>query len=77
MINLATLWFEIKAILNNEGKTVTLAVNREWFCHYTMPREVTHDQGGEFTGIEFQQLLKSYGIQSELALSCNLQGNSI
>eukprot|EP00957_Ditylum_brightwellii_P054353 4118536-Ditylum_brightwellii.AAC.1 len=50
MIDPATLWFEIKAITNKEGKTVVLSVDREWFCCYPRPREVMHDQGGGLLG---------------------------
>eukprot|EP00957_Ditylum_brightwellii_P014892 1123274-Ditylum_brightwellii.AAC.1 len=77
MINPATSWFEIKVMPNKEIKTVALAVDREWLCWYPRPREVTHNQRGEFTGVEFQELLNSYGIKSKLASSQNPQGKSV
>jgi transposase InsO family protein len=34
-----------------------------WLCRYPQPKRVIFDNGGEFTGGEFQELLHSYGIQ--------------
>eukprot|EP00957_Ditylum_brightwellii_P098377 7495435-Ditylum_brightwellii.AAC.1 len=77
MIKPATSWFKIKAIPNKESKTVTLAVDREWLCWYPRPREITHNQRGEFNDVEFQKLLNSYRIKSKLTSSQNPQGNSV
>ena len=41
------------------------------------PRELSFDQGGEFTGSEFQELLDSYGIKPKPSTSRNPQSNGI
>jgi hypothetical protein len=77
MIDPATSWFEIKEIPNKTAETVALLVDREWFCRYPRPTYCTFDQGGEFTGHEFQELLHSYGITPRPASSRNPQANSV
>ena len=69
MINPATSWFEIIEIPNKSSETVALALDRQWLCHYPRPQYITFDQGGEFTGQEFQELLGSYGIKGKPASS--------
>ena len=38
---------------------------------------VVYDQGGEFTGLEFQELLQSYGIKGKSISSKNPQSNAL
>ena len=77
MIDPATSWFEICEIPNKESETVALALDRQWLCRYPRPTYITYDQGGEFTGKEFQELLDSYGIKAKPATSRNPQSNSV
>lgn len=77
MIDPATSWFEIAEIPNKTAETVALTLDRMWFCRYPRPREITYDQGGEFTGTEFQELLQSYGIKRKPATSRNPQSNGV
>ena len=51
--------------------------DREWLCRYPQPREFVHDQGTEFTGAEFQELLSSYGIKDKPITAKNPQANAI
>ena len=46
-------------------------------CCYPKPRAVTFDQGGKFTGNEFQELLVFYGINPKTSTSRNPQSNGI
>jgi len=77
MIDPATSWFKICKIPNKESETVALALDRQWLCRYPRPTYITYDQGGEFTGKEFQELLDSYGIKAKPATSRNPQSNSV
>lgn len=48
-----------------------------WLCRYPMPMKCVHDNGGEFIGWEFQQLLERCGIKDCPTTSRNPQGNSV
>eukprot|EP00957_Ditylum_brightwellii_P123131 9388161-Ditylum_brightwellii.AAC.2 len=48
-----------------------------WLCRYPCPEEVIHDNGSEFIGKEFQDLLHSYGIKGVPTTVKNLQANLI
>lgn len=51
--------------------------DREWLCRYPRPTKVIHDQGTKFTGEEFQELLRSYGVQAKPVTSKNPKANAI
>ena len=65
MIGQATRWLEVAVQPNKESITTAESFDREWLCRYPRPRQVVHDQGLEFTGEEFQELLRSYGLKSK------------
>ena len=48
-----------------------------WLARYPTPRKCIHDQGGEFLGYPFQQMLTSHGIQSRPTTAKNPQANAI
>ena len=75
MMDDATGWLELVPIMNKKNKEIALLVDSEWFCRYPRPFTCRHDNGGEFHGIEFQELLKSYGIESKPTTVKNPQGN--
>jgi RNase H-like domain found in reverse transcriptase/Reverse transcriptase (RNA-dependent DNA polymerase)/Integrase zinc binding domain/Retroviral aspartyl protease len=72
-----THWIELVALPNKESATVALALDHEWLCRYPRPAECIHDNGSEFTGSEFQELLQSYDIQSKPTTVKNPQANAI
>ncbi|OWY92888.1 Pol Polyprotein [Phytophthora megakarya] len=65
MIDHATRWLEIGVQPDKESRTTAESFDRGWLCRYPRPRQVIHDTGPEFTGNEFQELLKSYGIEAK------------
>ena len=73
----ATNWLEIKAITSKDSKTVAKALDDEWLCRYPRPNSCIHDQGTEFKGAEFQEMLLSYGIQSRMITVENPQANGV
>ena len=68
---------ELVAIPNKETLTVACALDRAWFSRYPRPVECVHDNGSEFVGIEFQEMLQSYGVKSKLTTVRNPQANDI
>ena len=53
------------------------AFDNGWLACYPRLVCVIHDQGSEFTGSAFQDLLACAGIKSSPATSRNPQGNSV
>ena len=75
MINPATSWSKIVEVNKKSSETISLKVDREWFNNYPHPTLVTFDQGCEFTGKEFQNLLKSYSVTPKPSTNHNPQSN--
>ena len=70
-------WIEIAI---QEGKNAALTANnfeKTWICRYPKPYVVVHDQGPEFMGVEFQEMLQSLGIKSKPITKKNPQANAI
>lgn len=77
MINQATRWLEAGVQPNKESSTTAESFDREWLCRYPIPRKVIHDKGSEFTGEEFQELLRRYGIKAKPITANIPQANAI
>ena len=75
-VDKATGWPEIVAIPNKRGLTVAHLFDEAWLCRYPRPRRVVYDNGSEFIGFEFQELLSSYGIESVPTTVKNPRANS-
>jgi transposase InsO family protein len=76
-IDICTRWIEIVRIFDKSSSTVATAFDNEWLCRYPRPMECIHDQGTEFNGAEFQELLVSYGIKGVVTTVKNPQANSV
>ena len=76
-IDPVTCWPEFVLITNKSSYTTANAFDTQWLCRYPRPSFVIHDNGNEFTGLEFQELLQSYGIISKSTTVKNPQANSI
>jgi hypothetical protein len=77
MIDLSTNLLELIVVSDKESHTVARAFNCSWLCCYPRPLICLHDKGTEFTGIEFQEILQSYGIKAVIATTANPQTNAI
>jgi hypothetical protein len=77
MIDPSTNLLELIVVSDKESRTVARAFDRSWLCRYPRPLICLHDKGTEFTGIEFQELLQSYGIKAVIATTANPQTNAI
>ena len=48
-----------------------------WLSRYPRPNKCVHDNGGEFVGWEFQQLLQQAGVEDKPTTSRNPQANAV
>jgi hypothetical protein len=62
MVDACTNWTELSLIPTANSKTVAKQFDINWLCRYPRPTEVGYDNGKEFIGEEFQELLVSYDI---------------
>ena len=65
MIDICNGWPEFARINSANSIATAKAFDKSWLCRYPRPKECGHDNGKEFLGIEFQELLESYGIKSK------------
>jgi hypothetical protein len=77
MIDPSTNLLELIVVSDKESHTMTHAFDCSWLCCYPRPLICLHNKGTEFTGIEFQELLQSYGIKAVIATTANPQTNAI
>ena len=77
MVDKATTWPEIIMIKNKTSKHVSELFDNEWLCRYPRPARVIHDNGNEFIGNEFKEMLSSYGVKSCDTSVKNPRGNAI
>ena len=77
IIDDTTGWPEIVQL---DGKSVyhlAKNIDFQWICRYPRPSRVICDNGGEFIGKEFQEILCSYAIKQVLTTLMNLQANGV
>jgi hypothetical protein len=77
IIDIHTCFMEIVALPNSESATVAAAFDQHWLCRYPRPFRCIIDNGSEFTGIKFQELLQSYGITCVRTTVRNPQANAV
>ena len=68
---------KIARIKNKTLRHVSRVFARSWLARYPMPIKCIHDNGGEFLGAEFQDLLAFYDIRSASTTSKNPQANAV
>jgi transposase InsO family protein len=74
---LSTNLLQLIVVPDKESCTMAHAFDCSWLCHYGRPRICLHNKGTKFTGIEFQELLQSYGIKAVITTTANPQTNAI
>ena len=60
-----------------KSKTVANAFEDKWLSRYPRPMRYIHDNGNEFLGPEFEQMLARNSIESILTTVKNPQSNAI
>ena len=76
-IDVTTNLLKIKPITTQTSAECTRAFENGWLSHYPWSMRVIHDQGSEFMGVPFQDLLCRAGIKLVPTTACNPQGNSV
>ena len=76
-IDVTTSLLEIEPILTQTAAECARAFENGWLSRYPRPVHVIHDQGSEFMGSAFQDLLRRARIKSVPTTARNPQGNSI
>jgi len=77
VIDKATGWPEFIAIQNKTSYHIAILFDSEWLCRYPRPARVVYDNGSEFVGQEFQELLESYGIKPVATTVRNPRSNGV
>jgi hypothetical protein len=77
IIDPATNLVELIRLHNKTSDHVAQQFANVWLSRYPWPESCTHDNGGEFTGLAFQQLLEQCAIRSRPTSSRNPQSNAI
>jgi transposase InsO family protein len=63
VIDKGTGWSEFIATQSKTSQQIAILFNGAWLCRYPCPDRVVFDNGGEFIGGEFQELLSSCGVK--------------
>jgi hypothetical protein len=77
IIDKATGWPEFIAIRNKTIYHIAILFDSEWLCCYPQPARVVYDNGNEFVGQEFQELLASYRIKAVSTTMRNPRSNGV
>lgn len=77
MCDPCTGWFEIMELNPKTAENAAYVLDRQWFCRYPRPHRCIFDNGREFLGREFQELLESYGVQPIPTTVKNPQANFV
>jgi hypothetical protein len=77
MIDPSTNLLKLIVVSDKKSCTVAHAFDHSWLCRYPRPLICLHNKGTKFTGIEFQELLQSYGIKAVIATTANPPTNAM
>jgi transposase InsO family protein len=77
IIDLVTNLVEICRLDNKTSQHISVKFTNTWLSRYPKPVSCIYDQGGEFTGWAFQQMLNRYDIKRRPITTKNPQANAI
>ena len=77
IIDPVTNLLEVICISNKESRHIAQVFENNWLARYPWPVRCVYDQGGEFIGLAFQQMLENNGIDKVPITSMNPQANGI
>lgn len=77
IIDMVTNLVELVRLDNKTSTHVAQQFERTWLARYPRPLNCIHDQGTEFVGYPFQQMLHQHGIQSRSTTAKNPQANAV
>ena len=73
----ATGWPEIAQLDKKTAYHILKRFDSQWLCCYPCLTKVVCNNGGEFVGEEFQELLRSYAVEQVPTTVANPQSNGI
>ena len=76
-IDTVTGLVELVRVENKTAAHISKKFSQNWLARYPWPQRCVHDNGGEFTGYEFQRLLEKTQIKDVPTTSRNPQANAI
>ena len=62
IMDTATNFLEIVQIDNRTSRNITQMLTNNWLAQYPWPAQILHDNGGEFIGHKFQDMMRTLGI---------------
>ena len=77
IIDTVTNLIELVHIHAPNAAHIALLFENTWLVRYPRPSHCIHDEGGEFTGYAFQQMLLQNGIHDHCTTARNPQDNSL
>jgi transposase InsO family protein len=77
IVDTCTGWSEFVRIDTASSIAMAAGPDKNWLCHYPRPHKVVHDNGPEFMGCKFQEMLESYGITSKPTTVKNPMANAV
>jgi hypothetical protein len=77
MVKAHTSWSEFSRTKTASLIVTATGVDKNWLCCYPRPKQVIHNNRVKFMGIEFQEMLESYGIKSKPTTAKNPTANAI
>ena len=77
IIDTASNLVELVKIENKTSAHIRRKFHNTWLARYPCPKRIIHDNGGEFTGFPFANLLETLDIKSVPTTSKNPQSNAI
>ena len=77
MIDPASGWFEVVQVQNKTAEHIGIMLDRTWFSRYPRPVRCIYDNGNEFLGKDFQEMLDSYGVKGIATTVKNPQANLV
>jgi transposase InsO family protein len=77
IIDTTTNLVELTRIDNKSTAYIARKFEQTWLARYPLPKTCVHDQGGEYIGYPFQNMLRQHGIKSHVTTSKNPQANAL
>ena len=77
VIDTVTALVELIRIDSKDSHHIATKFAQSWLARYPWPERCVHDNGGEFTGYEFQRLLEKTHIKDAPTTARNPQANAI
>ena len=77
IIDMVTNLVEVVRLENKSSAHVALQFENTWLARYPLPQHCVYDQGGEFIGWPFQQVLMRHNIAGHPTTAKNPRANSV